>query len=183
MTFKPTDNKTNSFFVIDNYGMANKNVVTKILVHFPGWVLKWILYYRNPSQSPGGQWTGTYWPLHTAYGREYLTLSVNTTATGRGPRLKQCAFWKKYLPQLMQVTSKYNIYIISFIVRIFSDKLTEDPKKIWNLYHFGTDLFFIYYSLLFYLGKLDPLPPRIQNLDNEETKYNSTSNRSLLLWY
>lgn len=66
---------------------------------------------RNPSQSPGGQWTGTYWPLHTAYGREYLTLAINTTATGRGPRLKQCAFWKKYLPQLMAVTSKLFFYL------------------------------------------------------------------------
>lgn len=49
----------------------------------------------------------TYWPVHTAYGREYLTLDVNTSETGRGPRLKQCAFWKKYLPQLISVTGKY----------------------------------------------------------------------------
>lgn len=60
----------------------------------------------NPSLSPNGVWTPTFWPLHTAYGREYLTLAVNSTATGRGPRLKQCAFWKKYLPQLQQMTGK-----------------------------------------------------------------------------
>jgi len=54
--------------------------------------------------APNGVWTATFWPLHTAYGREYLTLDVNSTATGRGPRLKQCAFWKKYLPQLQQLT-------------------------------------------------------------------------------
>lgn len=61
----------------------------------------------NPSLSPNGVWTPTVWPLHTAYGREYLTLDVNSTATGRGPRLKQCAFWKKYLPQLSQITCEY----------------------------------------------------------------------------
>lgn len=63
----------------------------------------------KPSLSPNGVWTPTFWPLHTAYGREYLTLDVNSTATERGPRLKQCAFWKKYLPQLQQMTGKYKM--------------------------------------------------------------------------
>lgn len=54
--------------------------------------------------SEDGTWTSTYWPVHTAYGKEYLTLDVNSTTTGRGPRLKECAFWKKYLPQLVQST-------------------------------------------------------------------------------
>lgn len=59
----------------------------------------------NPSLGDGGQWTPVYWPVHTAYGREYLTLDVNNTETGRGPRLKPCAFWKKYLPKLIASTS------------------------------------------------------------------------------
>ncbi|XP_077287988.1 acetylcholinesterase-like [Arctopsyche grandis] len=59
----------------------------------------------NPSLSSDGTWTNTYWPVHTAFGREYLSLDVNASATGRGPRVKQCAFWKKYLPQLIAVTS------------------------------------------------------------------------------
>lgn len=63
----------------------------------------------NPSLSPNGILTPTIWPLHTAQGREYLTLDVNSTATGRGPRVKQCAFWKKYLPQLIQLTSKIKL--------------------------------------------------------------------------
>ncbi|KAJ8961186.1 hypothetical protein NQ318_008869 [Aromia moschata] len=58
----------------------------------------------NPNLSPNGVRTPAFWPLHTAFGREYLTLDVNSTATGRGPRIKQCAFWKKYLPQLQQLT-------------------------------------------------------------------------------
>ncbi|GAB6020561.1 Acetylcholinesterase [Chamberlinius hualienensis] len=60
----------------------------------------------NPSLSPDGQWTETYWPVHTSYGREYLTLNPNSTATGKGPRLKNCAFWKKYIPQLSAATDK-----------------------------------------------------------------------------
>ncbi|XP_067014479.2 acetylcholinesterase [Anabrus simplex] len=64
----------------------------------------------NPSLSEDGTWTATYWPVHTAYGREYLTLDVNSSETGRGPRLKQCAFWKKYLPQLLAATSNPQNY-------------------------------------------------------------------------
>uniref|UniRef100_A0A8D8R9Y7 Acetylcholinesterase n=1 Tax=Cacopsylla melanoneura TaxID=428564 RepID=A0A8D8R9Y7_9HEMI len=59
----------------------------------------------NPSLGGDGQWTPVYWPVHTAYGREYLTLDVNNTETGRGPRLKPCAFWKKYLPKLIASTA------------------------------------------------------------------------------
>uniref|UniRef100_A0A1B6MCT5 Carboxylic ester hydrolase n=1 Tax=Graphocephala atropunctata TaxID=36148 RepID=A0A1B6MCT5_9HEMI len=66
----------------------------------------------NPSMSEDGSWTATYWPVHTAYGREYLTLDVNSSATGRGPRLKQCAFWKKYLPQLIASTEKLQVPVV-----------------------------------------------------------------------
>uniref|UniRef100_A0A182P2K3 Acetylcholinesterase n=2 Tax=Pyretophorus TaxID=44537 RepID=A0A182P2K3_9DIPT len=45
------------------------------------------------------------WPKHTAHGRHYLELGLNTSFVGRGPRLRQCAFWKKYLPQLVAATS------------------------------------------------------------------------------
>lgn len=46
------------------------------------------------------------WPKHTAAGKHYLELGINTTHVGRGPRLRQCAFWKEYLPQLIQATCK-----------------------------------------------------------------------------
>jgi len=52
----------------------------------------------NPSKSPDGTWTQEYWPVHTPYGREYMTFATNSSLVGRGPRLKQCAFWKKHLP-------------------------------------------------------------------------------------
>jgi len=89
---------------------ANSNIEA-LLLEFINYcdikhVLKMATFCRNPSLSEDGTWTATYWPVHTAYGREYLTLDVNSTKTGRGPRLKQCAFWKKYLPQLMLITCK-----------------------------------------------------------------------------
>lgn len=59
----------------------------------------------NPSLSSDGSWASVYWPQHTTYGREFLTLDINSTAIGQGPRLRQCAFWKKYLPQLISTTS------------------------------------------------------------------------------
>lgn len=65
------------------------------------------LYYgRNPSRSPDGSWTQEYWPVHTPYGREYLTFAANHSWVGRGPRLRQCAFWKKYLPSLKTAAGK-----------------------------------------------------------------------------
>lgn len=51
--------------------------------------------------------TKVHWPVHTALGREYLSLAVNSSAVGHGLRVKQCAFWQKYLPQLISATSTY----------------------------------------------------------------------------
>lgn len=54
------------------------------------------------------------WPLHTAQSRQYIELSMNSSHIGRGPRLRQCAFWKKYLPELIRQTSKLQIYYSFF---------------------------------------------------------------------
>lgn len=62
--------------------------------------------FRNPN--PGLIDELPEWPLHTAQGRQYIELGMNTSFIGRGPRLRQCAFWKKYLPQLMAATCKLN---------------------------------------------------------------------------
>jgi acetylcholinesterase len=63
-----------------------------------------LFYHSNPN--PGLIDELPEWPLHTAHGRQYLELGMNTSFIGHGPRLRQCAFWKKYLPQLMAVTCK-----------------------------------------------------------------------------
>lgn len=62
------------------------------------------------------------WPKHTASGKHYLELGINTTYIGRGPRLRQCAFWKEYLPQLVQATCGFcfNLYFeIKITYRFF----------------------------------------------------------------
>lgn len=51
------------------------------------------------------------WPKHSLTGREYLELNVNTSYIGRGPRLRQCAFWKEYLPQLVAATCKCSVVL------------------------------------------------------------------------
>ena len=58
-------------------------------------------FFSHPSKTIDGQWVEN-WPLHTEHGKEYLTLAANGTTVGRGPRTKQCAFWQKYLPQLLK---------------------------------------------------------------------------------
>ncbi|XP_061721095.1 acetylcholinesterase-like isoform X3 [Cydia pomonella] len=69
-------------------------------------VLQLVPDNRNPSLSPNGEMTKVHWPVHTAFGREYLSLAVNSSAVGHGLRVKQCAFWQKYLPQLISATKK-----------------------------------------------------------------------------
>ncbi|KAJ2943978.1 hypothetical protein O0L34_g8300 [Tuta absoluta] len=60
----------------------------------------------NPSMNPNGELTNPVWPLHSPLGREYLALGVNESSVGQGVRVKECAFWQKYLPQLIAATSK-----------------------------------------------------------------------------
>ncbi|XP_050460958.1 acetylcholinesterase-like [Cataglyphis hispanica] len=63
----------------------------------------------DPNVGDAGGWSSAYWPQHTAANKEYLTLDINSTEIGSGPRVRQCAFWKKYLPQLLSATSKLEI--------------------------------------------------------------------------
>lgn len=59
---------------------------------------------RDPNVDDAGRKTSTYWPPHSPINKEYLTLDINSTEIGSGPRVRQCAFWKKYLPQLLGAT-------------------------------------------------------------------------------
>jgi len=54
----------------------------------------------NPSLSSDDKWTDTYWPLHTPLKRETLTLSTNSSEVLEGHKVRECAFWKRFLPQL-----------------------------------------------------------------------------------
>lgn len=60
----------------------------------------------NPSLNPDGNWEKTYWPAHTAFGKEFLILDVNSTQVGYGHRAKHCAFWKNFLPNLIALSGE-----------------------------------------------------------------------------
>lgn len=67
-----------------------------------------VVFLGFNSSNPNGQVEvdSGEWPKHTALGREYFELGVNVSHIGRGPRLRQCAFWREYLPQLITATSQ-----------------------------------------------------------------------------
>uniref|UniRef100_A0A6B2E559 Acetylcholinesterase n=2 Tax=Larroussius TaxID=59268 RepID=A0A6B2E559_9DIPT len=64
----------------------------------------WVNFAKTGNPNPGFMPTMPEWPKHSAHGRQYMELGLNTSYLGRGPRLRQCAFWKKYLPQLIAAT-------------------------------------------------------------------------------
>ncbi|KAK2719659.1 acetylcholinesterase-like [Artemia franciscana] len=58
----------------------------------------------NPNKSPDSIYTRDYWPPYDPVKKEYIFLAPKNNTIGRGLRARQCAFWKKFLPQLMQIT-------------------------------------------------------------------------------
>lgn len=66
-----------------------------------------LFIYRDPNVGDSTSWTLPHWPTHTAAKKEYLTLETNNSDVGYGIRTRQCAFWKRYLPQLLADTCKY----------------------------------------------------------------------------
>ena len=67
---------------------------------------------RDPNNGTGAphQRYQALWPLHTESTREYLTLAANDSSIGRGPRLRQCAFWDSYLPSLLRSSEFVPLY-------------------------------------------------------------------------
>ena len=63
----------------------------------------------DPNVGDPGARAPPYWPPHTAAKKEFLTLDTNSSEIGSGPRVRQCTFWKKYLPQLLAATSKLEL--------------------------------------------------------------------------
>ncbi|XP_026467181.1 acetylcholinesterase-like [Ctenocephalides felis] len=64
----------------------------------------WANFAKTGDPNPGPGNEPIYWPKHTVEHKEYLTLGVNDSELGKGPRLRQCAFWKQFLPQLIIAT-------------------------------------------------------------------------------
>jgi hypothetical protein len=73
--------------------------------------------HRNPSLSASKQWTETYWPLHTPLKRETLHLNALSTEVLEGHRVKKCAFWREFLPQLGERWLGRVQIIVIFILR------------------------------------------------------------------
>lgn len=71
---------------------------------------------RDPNTGEVDSWMLAQWPQHTSVNKEYLTLDINNTEIGSGPRVRQCAFWKKYLPQLLGATCEYRPSTVSPII-------------------------------------------------------------------
>ena len=66
--------------------------------------------FRDPNISPGKQSLNE-WPRYTPDGKEYLELNAKfmdepdkSFAVGRALRARECAFWKNYLPNLIEKT-------------------------------------------------------------------------------
>lgn len=76
--------------------------------------------HRNPSLNVNNSWLSTYWPKHTAEGREYLTFEVKSSSTGKGPRIKNCVFWREYLPRLLETAGNCPFDVVNFFLRKFS---------------------------------------------------------------
>lgn len=68
----------------------------------------------NPSLSEEGNWERIYWPAHTAHGKEYLTLAVNSSLVGYGHRAKYCAFWQQFLPRLVNLSGERTLCVSSY---------------------------------------------------------------------
>jgi len=56
----------------------------------------------NPNLSDEHKWTDTYWPEHTPLRREVLHLNAKNSDVLEGLRVKECAFWSKFLPHLVE---------------------------------------------------------------------------------
>ena len=68
---------------------------------------------RNPNWSPGGYATDE-WPRYTNTTRQHIILQADlinhrvdkSRAIAEGPRIRECAFWREYLPTLTLKTGK-----------------------------------------------------------------------------
>ena len=74
-------------------------------------------FCRDPNQVPGIRRVDE-WPLYTPTAREYLELNSRflkdtdkSKAVGRGPRIKECAFWDEYIPQLIVASGKHTTLV------------------------------------------------------------------------
>ena len=91
---------------------------------------------RDPNRAPGRRSLNE-WPMHSPHRKQFLELNVNylhqadkSRAIGRGPRAKECAFWKEYLPELVRKTCEYTRHGGSHSANQISRKLGVFDRKL-----------------------------------------------------
>lgn len=94
------------------------NLLTSISISF--------FVFRNPNTSPGAVSLDE-WPLHSISHQEYLELNTKYLdssnkwrAVGKGPRIRECAFWNTYLPNLLS-----KVFLLFFLRLIFVYRLVN----------------------------------------------------------
>ena len=75
-----------------------------------------LCYFRDPNTEPGEDRGLGDWPLHSYRGREYIILDTTFHDHNRKPqvgnayKVKDCAFWRDYVPTLMRTTGIYIVF-------------------------------------------------------------------------
>jgi acetylcholinesterase len=76
---------------------------------------------RNPNKQSGGVNDYKELPVWPQYDREqqrYMTMNSQDASIGHGPRRRQCAFWKDYIPPLMVATGALIEWLASTVVGV-----------------------------------------------------------------
>ncbi|XP_069103406.1 acetylcholinesterase-like isoform X1 [Argopecten irradians] len=89
-----------------NYSNHEKRLSKKMMKYWANFAKT-----GDPNQEPNNAHLNE-WPIHTHTERKYLRLDThlvnnldNSQSVRSGPRIKQCAFWREYLPKLVTATA------------------------------------------------------------------------------
>ncbi|VDK42790.1 unnamed protein product [Anisakis simplex] len=92
----------------------------------------------NPNINPDGTYTPDVWPKYTQAKMEYMNLTVESdynngaARIGTGPRRKQCAFWKNYLPNLIAALGGMLFLMTTFFIIHLSASDMGDQLVRWK---------------------------------------------------
>lgn len=88
-----------------------------------------IFFNRNPNKEPGETRDVDDWPIHTYKEREYIVLDTKfhehnkKPTVEKGYKIKQCAFWREYVPTLMHTTGMFEVFVRQFCTYVFKPSL------------------------------------------------------------
>ena len=79
-----------------------------------------IIRHSIPSLSGDHSWASFTWPTHTPARRETLELNSEEFRVVDGHRVKKCAFWKEFLPRLLDL-SKYQFTSYTLFIKCLNN--------------------------------------------------------------